>query len=149
MSIKNIFSFTLITLILLLSSCKGHKSEEKKEEGEKKEKKAGKANMPGHVRASINWNTLKRMNNDKYSMGIVDGMKVIVCKLKPNPMGITSIAYPIDELRLPEWFTKEMPFDDAAMESTIIDNKVDNLIGVLDWDIRASEQKNTFESLFG
>ena len=39
-----------------------------------KEKKAGKANMPGHVRASINWNTLKRMNGDKYSMGIVDGI---------------------------------------------------------------------------
>jgi hypothetical protein len=38
--------------------------------------------MPGHVRASINWNTLKRMNGDKYSQEIVDGMKVIVCKLK-------------------------------------------------------------------
>ena len=31
------------------------------------EEKQGKANMPGHVRASINWNTLKRMNGDKYS----------------------------------------------------------------------------------
>ena len=29
------------------------------------EEKQGKANMPGHVRASINWNTLKRMNGDK------------------------------------------------------------------------------------
>ena len=47
-----------------------------------KEKKAGKANMPGHVRASLNWNTLKRMYDDKYSMSIVDGAKVIVCKLK-------------------------------------------------------------------
>ena len=41
------------------------------------EEKQGKANMPGHVRASINWNTLKRMNGDKYSQEIVDGMKVI------------------------------------------------------------------------
>ena len=81
-------------------------------------------------------------------MDITDGMKVIVCKLKSNPMGVTSIAYPTDEMRLPEWF-KELPFDDALMESTIIDNKVDNLIGVLNWDIRASEQKNTFDSLFG
>ena len=31
------------------------------------EEKQGKANMPGHVRASINWNTLRRMNGDKYS----------------------------------------------------------------------------------
>jgi hypothetical protein len=42
-----------------------------------------------------------------------------------------------------------MPFDSGAMERTIIDKKVSNLIGVLDWDIRASDQINTFESLFG
>ena len=58
------------------------------------EEKQGKANMPGHVRASINWNTLKRMNGDKYSQEIVDGMKVIGCKLKQNPLGYTSVAYP-------------------------------------------------------
>jgi DNA polymerase elongation subunit (family B) len=112
-----------------------------------KEAKQGKANMPGHVRASINWNTLKRMNGDKYSMNIVDGMKVIVCKLKQNPLGYTSVAYPVDELRLPKWFM-ELPFDDAEMEATIIDNKLENLIGVLDWDIKSTEEKNTFNKLF-
>ena len=113
----------------------------------RKEEKEGKANMPGHVRASINWNTLKRMNGDKYSQEIVDGMKVIVCKLKQNPLGYTSVAYPTDELRLPDWF-KELPFDNDAMESTIIDNKLSNLIGVLDWDIQSTLQNNTFGSLF-
>jgi DNA polymerase elongation subunit (family B) len=112
-----------------------------------KEAKAGKANMPGHVRASINWNTLKRMYNDKYSMAITDGAKVIVCKLKPNPLGFTSVAYPVDELRLPQWF-KDLPFDHAEMEQTIIDNKLDNLIGVLNWDVTSTEEKNTFNSLF-
>ena len=112
-----------------------------------KEKKQGKANMPGHVRASINWNTLKRMYDDKYSMSITDGQKVIVCKLKPNPLGFTSVAYPVDELRLPQWF-KDLPFDHAEMEQTIIDNKLDNLIGVLKWDIGSTEEKNTFNSLF-
>jgi len=116
-------------------------------EYEAKEKKAGKANMPGHVRASINWNTLKRMMGDKYSMNITDGAKVIVCKLKNNPMGFTSVAYPVDELRLPQWF-KDLPFDHAEMEQTIIDNKLDNLIGVLKWDITSTEEKNTFNSLF-
>ena len=111
------------------------------------EQKQGKANMPGHVRASINWNTLKRMNGDKYSQEIVDGMKVIVCKLKQNPLGYTSVAYPTDELRLPEWF-KELPFDGDAMEETIIDNKLDNLIGVLDFDLEDTKQHNTFNSLF-
>lgn len=114
---------------------------------QREEQKKGKANMPGHVRASINWNTLKRMNSDRYSLEIVDGMKVIVCKLKPNPLGYTSVAYPVDELRVPEWF-KELPFDDSAMEETIIDNKLDNLIGVLQYDLEDTKQHNTFSSLF-
>jgi len=112
-----------------------------------KELKAGKANMPGHVRASINWNTLKRMNGDKYSQQIVDGMKVIVCKVKANPLGYTSIAYPVDELRLPKWF-QDLPFDHAEMESTIINNKIENLIGVLEWDLNSTTETNTFHSLF-
>jgi DNA polymerase elongation subunit (family B) len=111
------------------------------------EEKQGKANMPGHVRASINWNTLKRMNGDKYSQEIVDGMKVIVCKLKQNPLGYTSVAYPTDELRIPDWF-KELPFDDAAMAETIIDNKLDNLIGVLNYPLQDTKQDTTFGSLF-
>jgi DNA polymerase elongation subunit (family B) len=114
---------------------------------QKEEQKKGKANMPGHVRASINWNSLKRMNGDRYSMEIVDGMKVIVCKLKDNPLGYTSVAYPVDELRLPDWF-KELPFDDSAMEETIIDNKLDNLIGVLNYNLEDTKQHNTFSSLF-
>jgi len=112
-----------------------------------KENDEGKARLPGHVRASINWNTLQRMNSDKYSMSIVDGMKVIVCKLKNNPLGITSVAYPVDELRLPQWF-KELPFDHDAMETIIINKKLENLIGVLHWDLRSTERTNMFESLF-
>jgi DNA polymerase elongation subunit (family B) len=112
-----------------------------------KEKKQGKANMPGHVRASLNWNTLKRMMDDKYSMNITDGAKVIVCKVKDNPMGYTSVAYPVDELRLPQWF-KDLPFDDALMETTVIDEKLENLIGVLEWDISSTRSDNTFAKLF-
>jgi DNA polymerase elongation subunit (family B) len=112
-----------------------------------KEKKAGKTNMPGHVRASLNWNTLKRMMDDKYSMAITDGAKVIVCKVKDNPMGYTSVAYPVDELRLPQWF-KDLPFNDAEMETTVIDEKLGNLIGVLEWDISSTRSDNTFAKLF-
>lgn len=112
-----------------------------------KEKKQGKANLPGHVRASLNWNTLKRMHDDRYSMSITDGAKVIVCKIKDNPMGYTSVAYPVDELRLPQWF-KDLPFDDAAMENAVIDEKLNNLIGVLEWDISSTRNDNTFGRLF-
>jgi DNA polymerase elongation subunit (family B) len=114
----------------------------------KEEQRLGKANMPGHVRAAMNWNTMRRMNSDNYSMQIVDGMKAIVCKLKNNPLNWTSIAYPTDELHLPAWF-RELPFDDSAMESTVIDGKVENLLGVLEWDIESSTNTtNTFQSLF-
>jgi len=113
-----------------------------------KEEREGKANMPGHVRAALNWNTLRRMNSDNYSMAVVDGMKTIVCKLKPNPLGWTSIGYPTDEQHLPQWF-KELPFDDAEMEATVVDGKVDNLLGVLDWDlVSATNTANTFQNLF-
>ena len=112
-----------------------------------KETKEGKVNMPGHVRASLNWNTLKRMYDDKYSMSITDGAKVIVCKLKQNPLGFTSVAYPVDELRLPQWF-KNLPFDHNGMEDTIIDSKLNNLIGILNWKLADTSDRNTFNSLF-
>ena len=112
------------------------------------ELRLGKANMPGHVRAAMNWNNLRRMHSDNYSMAIVDGMKTIVCKLRDNPIGYTSVGYPIDESHIPSWF-KDLPFDDDQMESTIVDQKVENLLGVLEWHIAENTDIRTvFNSLF-
>jgi DNA polymerase elongation subunit (family B) len=114
----------------------------------KEEERLGRANMPGHVRAAMNWNNLRRMHGDQYSMAIVDGMKTIVCKLRDNPLGYTSVGYPTDESHLPAWF-KELPFDDSEMEGTIVDQKVENLLGVLEWDIPShTDIKTTFDALF-
>jgi len=114
----------------------------------KEEERLGKANMPGHVRAAMNWNNLKRMMGDNYSMAIVDGMKTIVCKLKDNPLGYTSIGYPTDESHIPAWF-KELPFDQDSMEAGIVDQKVENLLGVLKWNIAENTQiATTFDNLF-
>jgi len=114
----------------------------------REEERLGKANMPGHVRAALNWNNMRRMNSDNYSMQIIDGMKTIVCKLRSNPLGWTSIGYPTDELHLPEWF-RELPFDDSEMEATVVDQKLDNLLGVLNWDLATSTNtENTFNSFF-
>jgi DNA polymerase elongation subunit (family B) len=114
----------------------------------KEEERLGKANMPGHVRAAMNWNNLKRMMGDQYSMSIVDGMKTVVCKLKDNPLGYSSVGYPTDETHIPAWF-KELPFDDASMETGIVDQKVENLLGVLKWQIAENTQiSTTFDNLF-
>lgn len=113
--------------------------------------KKGKGNrVPGHVRASINWNTLKRINNDNYSITITDGMKVIVCQLKDNPIGYTSVAYPIDEQRLPKWYI-ELPFDSETMEAAVVDKKIENLLSQLDeWDDikSAISSTTTFNDFF-
>lgn len=108
----------------------------------------GKTTMPGHVRAALNWNTLREMNSDNYTMKIVDGTKVITCKLKANPLGWTSVAYPTDELRLPPWFL-ELPFDDRGMEDVVVDQKIENLLGVMGWDLpQYTDTSTTFMSLF-
>lgn len=101
----------------------------------------------GHAMAAINYNRLRKMHGDSYSMEITDGMKTIVCKLKHNPLGMTSIGIPTDEKRIPQWF-KELPFDDEAMENTIITQKIENLLGVMNWDLQSASDKNTFSDLF-
>lgn len=103
--------------------------------------------IPGHVSASLNWNKMKRIYGDHYSQAITDGAKVIVCKLKSNPAGITSIAYPVDQLNLPNWF-KELPFDHDAMEDALIDKKINNLLGVLDWNLNESKVNTSFNDVF-
>jgi len=103
--------------------------------------------IPGHVRASINWNELKQANGDQYSMSITDGAKVIVCRLKSNPMGYSSIAYPTDELNLPQWF-KELPFDEADMETAVLDKKVQNVLGQMGWEIDRANESEALQEFF-
>lgn len=106
-----------------------------------------KAALPGHVRASINWNALRKMHGDNTVLPITDGQKTIVCKLKKNPLGYTSIAYPIDEFMLPKWF-KELPFDVDTMEETLIDLKLERIIGILNWNLELSKLSKSFSNLF-
>ena len=109
-----------------------------------------KARIPGHVRAAINWNTLREINQDRVHTRIVDGMKSVVCPLKPNMLNMTSIAYPIDEIHLPDWF-KNLPFDHDTMIGAVVDKKIENLFGKLqNWKkIESATKKiNTFDNFF-
>jgi hypothetical protein len=111
-------------------------------------KNEGKSNMiPGHVRASINWNNLKKANSDNYSMPVTDGAKVIVCRLKNNPMGYTSVAYPTDELKLPQWF-KDLPFDEDGMEEAVLDKKLHNVLGAMNFDLDRMNESETLQAFF-
>jgi DNA polymerase elongation subunit (family B) len=114
-----------------------------------KQEATGGVNMPGHVRASLAWNHLREIHRDQHSMRIIDGQKIIICKLKETPANkLSSIAYPVDESHLPQWFL-ELPFDSDDMMAGIVDKKVENLLGVLKWDLsRTNKEHAHLESLF-
>lgn len=103
-----------------------------------------KVTIPEHVRASLEWNRLLDQNGDKHSMRITDGSRIVVCKMKSNLITGSAVAYPIDELNLPEWF-KQLPFNGELMEQTIIDKKISNLLEVLDWDLKATHHNDADE----
>lgn len=114
-----------------------------------KGRQADKFMVPGHVMASLNWNSLRASHNDLHSLKILDGHKVMVCKLKDhNDFQKSSVAYPVDEPHLPDWFIS-LPFDEDAMMQSIVDQKVDNLLSVLKWDLsRTSPEAELMEELF-
>lgn len=109
----------------------------------------GNLHVPGHVTASLAWNRMKEINMDQHAMKIIDGQKIIVCKLRPTPENtLSSIAYPVDEVHLPDWFLN-LPFDTDGMQAGIVDKKVENLLGVLKWDLsRTNKEHAHLESLF-
>lgn len=97
----------------------------------------------GHVLAAINWNDLRDKHKDLDVPEVVDGGKTIVCKLADNPLGITSIGYPIEVAdRLPEWF-KSLPFDEKEMEQAVLIKKLDNLFGIVDMDLGIHENMHS------
>jgi len=104
--------------------------------------------VPGHARAAVNWNTLRDINGDRHSTRLSDGHKVVVCKLKKNAMGLVSIAYPADETNLPDWF-KKLPFDCVEMEASLIDQKLNNILGILNWDLAERTSLMDDDELFG
>jgi hypothetical protein len=72
-----------------------------------------------------------------------------VCKLKDTvENNLTSIAYPVDEGHLPEWFLN-LPFDSDGMQAGIVDQKVKNLVGCLNWDLSRTQKTHAhLETLF-
>jgi hypothetical protein len=114
----------------------------------KEEERQGRANMPGSCACGYQ---LEQSTQDEFRQvfNADCGWHENHCvQAKKQSLGWTSIGYPTDETNLPTWF-KELPFDDAEMETTVVDQKLDNLLGVLDWDLKsATNTENTFQTLF-
>ena len=87
------------------------------------------------VKGAIFWNIMVDANKDKKSPKILDGNKVVVCKLKKNnPYGFDTISYPLDITVLPEWF-KKLPFAEQDMTGSIVDKTIDTVFGVIGWTL--------------
>lgn len=104
-----------------------------------------KALVPGHVMASINWNRMIDIAKDRKSPKIMDGDKVIVCKLKNNIYNFKSIAIPNTITKIPKWF-KDLPFDEQSMEDSIVDRTIETVFGVIGWNLKLSDAMNNNEN---
>lgn len=103
--------------------------------------------IPGHVRASINWNELLNVYGDKNSSPITDGAKVVVCLLKENKFKMNAIAYPASQTFLPEWF-KKFEFDVDTILHRTIDQRIKNILGCLNWDLSRTTESDLFREFY-
>jgi DNA polymerase elongation subunit (family B) len=90
----------------------------------------GKVALPGHVRAAVNYNELVQQFERGPKL-LRSGDKAILLYLRPNPVGIKSIAFPSDLERLPAWFTENFDVDLTVTESKMIDSKVEGIFDAL------------------
>ena len=113
-----------------------------------KRKQTKKINLPGNVSASINWNTLIKMNNDHSMPEIKDGSRIFTLPLKKNSYDMNTIAFPLEVAEsLPAWF-KKLPFDISEIENINIDKKLINLFDCLNWDLELTKKSSAVDDFF-
>ena len=86
-----------------------------------------KVRLPGHVAAAILFNKMLDENEDTQTMRITSEMKIKVFYLR-RPIGrFKSIAFPVDEERVPQWFL-DQNFDVDKQIEKLVDNPLKNLL---------------------
>lgn len=95
----------------------------------------GKVNLPGHIRAAINYNECLRNFNDKNSLPITSGSKIKLVYLEKNDYNFKSMAFPADTDKFPNWFNETFKVDMKIMEEKLIDNKLSNIFTALGWEV--------------
>ena len=91
-------------------------------------------NVPGHVRAAMNYNSLVQQHEEGAKL-IKSGDKVIIFYLKPNADGMKSIALPADAYEFPQWFDEHFVVDKKLTEQKMIDNKLDGIFEAMGWEV--------------
>lgn len=113
--------------------------EEKYRDWERLEKNnMGKVNLPGHVRASINYNEIiKELNTGDRK--IQSGDKVKIYYLKTNAHNFKSIAIPNDITGVPKWFEQHFTIDTEATEQKMVDAKLLGIYAALKWTVPTNQ----------
>ena len=95
----------------------------------------GKVNLPGHVRAAVNYNEAAQLYDPGVSKLLRAGDKGIIFYLKPNQHGFATIAFPADTDQFPQWFTENFEVDKRLTEDKMIDAKLKRIFEALRWEI--------------
>lgn len=94
----------------------------------------GKLTIPGHARASCNYNFLLDQF-DRGAKSIRSGDKVLVYYLKPNQFGFDAVAMPAETSRFPKWFTENFAVDIKKTEDRMFDSKLSGIFEALGRDV--------------
>jgi len=87
--------------------------------------------LPGHVRASILYNTCLEKYKDVNSLPIVSGSKIKKFQLL-NPEGKwKTMAFPVDNEEVPEWFNENFRLDYDEQIDRLVDKPLGHIIGAI------------------
>lgn len=100
-----------------------------------------KINLPGHVRASCNYNEYAQRMESKNAKLIRSGDKVKVFYLLPNEENYKSIAIPVDLPKWPSWLLDNFKIDKDLSEQKMIDAKLRGIFDAMNWTIPTVQNK--------
>ncbi len=86
--------------------------------------------IPGHVRASLNYNQMLELY-DKGAKEIRSGDKVLVFYLNANEYGFKALALPAESPRFPKWFSEHFSVDIKMTEQKMFDSKLGGVFDAL------------------
>jgi DNA polymerase elongation subunit (family B) len=115
-------------------------------EWQRVEKPGGKLNLPGHVRAAINYNEALRQYQPDGTL-LKAGDKALIMYLKPNQHGWKSIAFPAEMEELPEWFDEHFELNIRLTEEKMVDNKVEGIFAAIGQPV-PTPQRSLFNKTF-
>jgi hypothetical protein len=101
----------------------------------KKANGKSKITVPGHIRASINYNRLLEEFNDLDNPKINNGDKVKVFQLKQNDFRFETIAFPADIVQFPKWFIENFELDLIKSEEKLITAKLQGIFDAMELDV--------------